>query len=124
MATSPAFKQDIQAMYALAAQCDGLASLVPALCDVLRRNEASLTELTYSYRLAASDTGYRYAFALVQGRFAELEEGRAVDVTVTGLENNLLAVFQRKLNPAAALLLGKIKLNGDKAALLKLAAFL
>ena len=47
-----------------------------------------------------------------------------VDVTVLGTEANLLAVFQRKLNPAAGLLLGQIKVEGSKSALLKLAALL
>ena len=119
-----AFKQDIEAMYALAAGCDSLATLVPALCDVLRRNEDSLADVTYAYRLMANDTGYTCAFSLDHGKFAELSGSDRVDVTVTGTENNLLAVFQRKLNPAAALLLGKIKLNGSKSALMKLASFL
>ena len=118
------FKRDIQAMYALAAQCDSLNALVPALCDVLRRNEESLADVTYAYRLASTDTGYLYAFSLDHGRFAELAQTDPVDVTVAGLETNLLAVFQRKLNPAAALLLGKIKINGSKSALMKLATFL
>ena len=124
MSESLSFKQDIEQLYAFADRCDRLAVLVPALCDVLRRNEVSLAELTYSYRLIASDTGYRYAFALNCGHLSELGESDPVDVTVTGLERNLLAVFQRKLNPAAAMLLGKIKLSGDRSALLKLAAFL
>ena len=124
MPASLSFKQDIEAMYALAEQCDSLTVLMPALCDVLRNNEVSLADLTYSYRLSATDTGYRYAFALDHGRLVEPDESDPVDVTVTGLERNLLAVFKRKLNPAAALLLGKIKLSGDRSALLKLAAFL
>ena len=124
MPTPLSFKKDIEHMYAFADQCDSLAVLLPALCDVLRRNEVSLTDLTYSYRLVASDTGYRFAFALDHGRLVERSDSEPVDVTVTGLERNLLAVFKRKLNPAAALLLGKIKLNGDRDALMKLAAFL
>lgn len=121
---TPAFKQDIEAMYTLAARCDSLAVLVPALYDVLRRNEESLFDVTYTYRLFATDTSYTCAFALDHGRFLELAAGDRVNVTVTGLESNLLAVFQRKLNPAAALLLGKIKINGSKGALMKLASFL
>jgi len=121
---TPAFKQDIDSMNAIAPQCDSLSILIPLLCDVLQRNEESLADITYAYRLESTDTGYRCAFALDQGWFTTLAENDRVDVTVTGLEQNLLAIFQRKLNPAAALLLGKVKINGSKNALLKLASFL
>lgn len=121
---SATFKKDIEAMYVFAAKCEGLAVLVPELCAVLRRNGDSLAEVTYAYRVRATDTGYTYAFALWAGAFAELAATDPVDVTVLGTEANLLAVFQRKLNPAAGLLLGKIKVEGSKSALLKLASFL
>lgn len=118
------FRKDIDAMYALALQCDSLAALVPALCDVLRRNGDSLAGVTYAYRLVATDTGYVCAFSLEDGQFAERSPDDPTDVTVSGPESNLLAVFQRRLNPAAAMLFGKIKVRGSKAALLKLAEFL
>jgi len=119
-----AFQQDIQAMYVFAAQCTSLSMLVPALCEVLRRNENDLADVTYAYRLVASDTGYRFAFRLRNGQFSELTEADNVDVTVTGTEANLLAVFQRKLNPVTGMVLGKIRIQGSKAALIKLASFL
>ena len=119
-----AFKQDIESMYAFAAQCNSLSMLVPALCEMLRRNEDSLADVTYAYRLVASDTGYRFAFRLRNGQFSELTEADAVDVTVSGTEANLLAVFQRKLNPVTGMMLGKIRINGSKAALIKLTSFL
>ncbi|MEA4929059.1 MAG: SCP2 sterol-binding domain-containing protein [Candidatus Limiplasma sp.] len=118
------FKQDIQAMYALADASSSLNALIPTLYATLRRNEASLRGVTYAYRLHASDTGYETAFALTDGRFEERAAGDTVDVTVYGTETNLLHVFQRKLNPAAGLLLGKLKFEGSKGALLKLASFL
>ena len=119
-----AFRQDIDSMYAFAAQCDRLSTLVPALCEVLRRNEDSLADVTYAYRLVASDTGYRFAFRLRNGQFSELGEADPVDVTVSGTEANLLAVFQRKLNPVTGMMLGKIRINGSKTALIKLTSFL
>lgn len=111
-------------MYAFTDQCTGLAQLVPELYGVLGRNGDALTDVTYAYRMHATDTGYTNAFALRGGVFEALGALDAVDVTVLGTEANLLAVFQRKLNPVKALLLGKIKVDGNKAALLKLAAFL
>lgn len=111
-------------MYAFADQCTGLAELVPELYGVLGRNGDALRDITHAYRVRATDTGYTEAFALRSGALDALTAADAVDVTVLGTEANLLAVFQRKLNPVKALLLGKIKVDGNKAALLKLAAFL
>ena len=119
-----AFRQDIRSMYALAARCDTLPALIPSLFATLRRNEDSLTTLTYSYRLSASDTGYECAFRLDRGRFSELAPDAAVDVTVIGREAKLLAIFQRRLSPAKALMLRQIQVKGSREALLKLAEFL
>ena len=118
------FKQKIEQLYAFADTCDRLELLFPALFTVLRDNGGALAGVTNAYRLRATDTGTTSAFALRDGIFAELTSADAVDVTVTGSEKNLLAIFQRKLNPATGLLLGKIKVQGSKAALLKLGAFL
>lgn len=118
------FTKDILAVEAFAAKTDSLAALVPALCAVLARNGGALAELTYAYRMRATDTGYAVAFALRKGVFSELDAAAPVDVTVSGTEANLLAVFQRKLNPAVGLLTKKIHVEGSKTALLKLAAFL
>ena len=118
------FKQKIDALYAFADTCDSLDAFVPALHDVLRNNDGALAGVTDSYRICTTDTGYTSAFALRDGVYAELAPTDAVAVTVQGSEKNLLAVFQRKLNPATGLLLGKIRVQGNKAALLKLASFL
>ncbi|MCE5344605.1 MAG: SCP2 sterol-binding domain-containing protein [Eubacteriales bacterium] len=118
------FRQDIDAMYAQAARCDRLDALVPSLYAVLGRNGKALAGISYAYRLSATDTGYTCAFSLTDGRFAELTKGASVDVTVVGREANLLSVFQRRLNPVAALALRKIRVEGNLTALMKLAAFL
>ena len=119
-----AFKQDIQAMYAQADQATDLAALLPALFDVLKRNRESLAGTTYAYRLTATDTGYACAFALQDGAFASLGAADAVDVTVSGTEANLLAIFQRKLNPLKAILFQKIRVDGSMPALTRLASYL
>ena len=121
---SDTFKQDIDALCRFANQCKSLDALTPELGNVFLRNAGALAEVTYRYRMVGADTGYRFAFALDHGCYAVLTDTDAVDVTVTGAETNLLAIFQRKLNPVNALLFGKLKLNGNKTALVKLADFL
>lgn len=119
-----AFRRDIQSMYTLAEQTDTLSQLIPALYGVLRRNEDSLRGITYTYRLTTVDTGYTCTFALQDGSFSELSPLSPVDVTVSGKETNLLAVFQRKQSATVALMLNKIKVRGSMPALMKLAEFL
>jgi hypothetical protein len=118
------FKKDVDALYAHAARCDRLDALIPALYEVFRRNGKALADIRYAYRLVATDTGLTRAFSLMDGRFAELAADVPVDVTVRGREADLLAVFQRKLNPVLALALRKLRLEGNQAALMKLVAFL
>ena len=117
-------KQEIQQVYTLADSHCSLPALMDAICGVLQRHPQELAHLTHSYRLVSTDTGYTLAFGLTEGVYARLPEGQAVDVEVIGKEQNLLAVFQRKVAPLSALLLGRLKLKGDKSALMKLAEFL
>ena len=119
-----AFEKDIQAMYAMADEGIALNELIEAVLAVLSRHEDELRGITHRYRLSAADTGYQKAFALTDGRVSLLQEGDSTDVTITGPEKNLLLVFQRKLAPLKALVLGKIKVKGDKGALVELAKFL
>ena len=121
---SDTFQNDVEALYALADGCESLAVFMPALGEMLSRNSAALTSVTNAYRLVAADTGYTYAFALRSGIFELLSPTEPADVTVTGKEANLLAVFKRTLNPATALLMKKIRVQGSKAALLKLFALI
>lgn len=119
-----AMKREIAQVYTLADRRGSLPELMEAICAVLQRHPQALAHLTHSYRLVSADTGYTIAFALQAGAFQRLDQQQAVDVEITGKEQNLLAVFQRKTAPLTALLLGKIKLKGDKAALLKLGELL
>ncbi len=118
------FKQDVERMFAEAERCQNLAQLGDALCGMVARNEAAFKDITHSYRFAASDTGTARAFALEDGRYRALDDNAKTDVTVTGTEKNLLAVFQRKISPAGALLFRRIKVSGSMTALMKLAEFL
>lgn len=117
-------RQEIQEVYRLADRQGSLPQLMGAIGAVLQAHPQALAHLTHSYRLVSADTGYTTAFALTAGVFQWLPENQAVDVEISGKEQSLLAVFQRKLPPLKALLLGKIKLKGEKAALLKLGEFL
>jgi hypothetical protein len=119
-----AFGNDIRALHVLAKNCSALSELVPSLYAMLHRNGESLAGISHTYRLTASDTGYACAFALRDGAFSELTPSAPVDVTVNGKETDLLAIFQRRLSPTVALITGKVKLTGSKAALMQLAAFL
>ena len=119
-----AFRRDIQAMYAQAERSDSISQLIPSLYGVLRRNEDSLRGITYAYRLTAVDSGFTCTFALRNGTFSELSALSTVDVTVSGKEANLLAVFQRKQSASVALMMIKIKVRGSMPALMKLAEFL
>ena len=119
-----AMKREIAQVYTLADRRGSLPELMEAICAVLQRHPQALAHLTHSYRLVSTDTGYTTAFALTAGAFQWLPGPQAVDVEISGKEHNLLAVFQRKLDPLKALLLGRIKLKGDKAALLKLGELL
>ena len=119
-----AFEKDIQAMYAMAEEGISLSELMEAVLAVLSRHEEELRGITHRYRLFADDTGYQRAFALTDGCVSLLTESDSTDVTIIGREKNLLLIFQRKLAPVKALLLGRIRVKGDMGALAALAQFL
>ena len=122
--TEPTLRQEIEVLYALAEQGVPLDKLIEFIFSMLPRHEAELSAITNSYRLCAADTNYEAAFSLTNGHFSALGREADTDAVITGKEADLYMVFQRKLSPMAALLRGKIKLRGSKAALVKLAAFL
>lgn len=117
-------KQDIEAVYRMTEVGVSLSRLVEAIGGVLGRHGDELKDITATYRLQSSDTEYVGGFALDWGQYRLLGDQEEADVTVIGKEQDLLAVFQRKLSPMAALLRGKIKVKGNKGALLKLGEFL
>lgn len=117
-------KREIQSLYQAADGGMGLAQLVDGICHTLQKHEDALRGITYSYRLCASDTGYSWGFSLRDGHFAETGEYDEADAVVTGTEENLLAIFRRQISPMSALLRGKIKLKGSKAALIRFSEFL
>lgn len=119
-----AMKRDIEAVYRLAEVGVSLSRLMEAIGGVLARHGDELQDITASYRLQSSDTEYIGGFALERGQYRLLGDQEEAEVTVIGKERDLLAVFQRKLSPMAALLRGKIKVKGNKGALIKLGEFL
>ena len=117
-------RSDVEQWTAQAGSKAGLKEWAEALCEILKRHEEELKELTYSYRLCATDTGYVRAFSLVNGHYIPKTELDEADVIVSGAERDLLAILQRKLSPMSALLRGKIQVKGSKTALIRFAEFL
>jgi len=118
------FQQDLEAMLTQGSGNRNLSQVLDGLIELLKRHEDTFAGVTYRYRLAASDTGVTRGFALEDGRYAPLDESAPVDVTILGKEEHLLAIFNKQLKPAKALLTGKLKVQGSLVALNTLAAFL
>ncbi|MCL1854321.1 MAG: SCP2 sterol-binding domain-containing protein [Clostridia bacterium] len=117
-------REEIRRVYGLAEEEEPLPALMEAICGALSRHGDELCGVTYRYRLHATDTGYEKAFGLRDGVFERLDEQNAVDVTVSGREAHLVQLLRRKMSPLMALALGRVKVRGDRAALLKLGEFL
>lgn len=118
------FQQELHAMLAEGSGSRSLDQVLDGLTALLRRHSSVFTGVTGSYRLTASDSGVNRAFALKDGQYQPLGDADAVDVTIIGKEEHLLAIFNKKLKPAGALLTGKLKVKGSLAALNTLAAYL
>lgn len=117
-------QQDLQALYRRAEDGITLGALTDEICALLAQHTDALRGVNGRYRLMTSDTGYARAFALENGAYRELDCAAPVDVTILGYEADLLRVFRRELSPMGALLRGKIRWQGSKAALMRLAEFL
>ena len=118
------FQEDIHQVYALAEREASLANVMEAILSVLERHEDALGDITHRYYLYAKDTGYGLAFGLQNGILERGISKEAAEVTVIGREVDLLQVMSRRVSPLKALMLGKISVKGEKAALLRLAKFL
>ena len=124
MNEAPSLAQEMAAIYALAEKDPSLPRLLEAIFALLPRHEAELQGLSHSYRLHATDTDYTAAFSLNHGHFSLLSVNAPAEVTLFGKEGDLLLILQHKLSPVTALLLRKVKVQGQQKALLKLAEFL
>lgn len=118
------FQQELEALLAKGSGEMSLAQVLDSLTTLLICHKETFRGVTNSYRLTASDSGISRAFALEDGRYRPLTDSDETDVTITGKEQHLLAIFNKQLKPAAALLTGKLKVKGSLAALNTLAAFL
>lgn len=117
-------QKDLQALYSRAQGGMALSALVDEICSMLARHADTLRGVNGRYRLAASDTGYTRAFALEDGVYRDLDSAGLVDAAILGREDDLLRVFRGELSPMSALFQGKVRVQGSKAALMRLAAFL
>lgn len=119
-----ALRQEIQDILRQADSGMPLAPLLDAVTGALSRHPDALAAITSRYRIQITDANEQRAFALDGGTYRSLADSDPVDVTVQGREDALLRVFRRQLSPMAALLTGKLKVQGDKAALIRFAEFL
>ena len=117
-------KNEIRERYKKADSGETLSGLANGICEVLSRHADAISDVTYSYRICASDTCYTRAFSINRGVLTEMSEMDEADVTVTGTEANLLAVFRRQVSPMSAMLRGKVKVKGSMPALVRFAEFL
>lgn len=117
-------KNEIRELYKKAESGETLAGLVDGICAAISRHPDAIADVVYSYRICASDTCYTRAFSLNHGALTEMTEQDEADVTVTGTEANLLAVFRRQVSPMSAMLRGKVKVKGSMPALVRFAEFL
>lgn len=117
-------QRDIRALYREADGGLGLPALMEGVCAALARHPEALAGISGRYAVLAADIGFTCAFSLNDGVFSPLSPGTAVDVSITGHEADLLAVFRCELAPLPALLRGKIRVRGDKGKLMRFAEFL
>lgn len=117
-------QRDLCALYREAGDGQTLPVLMDGVCAALARHPDALAGITGRYAVLAADTGFTCAFALSSGVFSPLAPDAPVDVSIVGGEADLLAVFRHELAPLKALLGGKVRVRGDRAALLRFAPFL
>jgi len=115
---------DLRALYREAGDGQTLPVLMDGVCAALARHPDALAGITGRYAVLAADTGFACAFALSSGVFSPLAPDAPVDVSIVGGEADLLAVFRHELTPLKALLGGKVRVRGDRAALMRFAPFL
>lgn len=118
------FQQELNAMLEKGSGSLSLAQVLDGLTELIGRHGDTFQKVTNSYRLIATDSGVARAFALENGHYQPLAENEPADVTITGKEQHLLAIFNKQLKPAMALLTGKLKVQGNMGALTTLASYL
>lgn len=119
-----AIKGQVKELLETVQQDADLKQVLDALGNILAAHPEELSDITYSYRFCANDTGLCKAFSLVEGRYYEKTEMDEADCIITAKEQDLMDIILRKQKPLTALLRGKLQLKGSKAALLRFAEFL
>ncbi len=118
------FQQELTAMLEKGSGTLSLSQVLDGLTQLISRHGDTFQSVHNSYRLIASDSGVTRAFALENGQYRPLGDDENADVTITGKEQHLLAIFNKQLKPAMALLTGKLKVQGSMGALTTLASYL
>lgn len=117
-----ALRDDIRALLDGPARTAPLPRVLDDICATLARHPQALRGHNDRYRVRSGTVCT--SFALEDGVLRMLAPDDSVDVTLSGEEADLLRVFRREISPAAAMLRGKLKVQGSMAAVLRLAEFL
>lgn len=103
---------------------DALEQWLDTLPAAAHQHQAAIRDIRGLFRVVTRQ-GRSRDILLAGGSVQVLPCGTdAPTCTITADEGDLLAMLQGRLNPAKALLLGKVKVTGDPKPLLRLAALL
>lgn len=117
-------KEEVRLVRSKAGNAASIAELWDDLEGLFRDHTEELSDASLSLRLAVTDLNRSLALKLEEGRYSPLTEDAPADVTISAKDKDMLAFFSGKLNPAMAVLFGKIKVQGDLKALAPLSRFL
>ena len=98
-------------------------SIATALGDIIAtmsEHSDELKDVTAAYRFCPKESE-AVGVRLTNGVVSPLDDSEAADVTVSGSGEAMLHVLSGTLNPLKAILLGKLKVKGNMALLVKLA---
>lgn len=117
-------QRDLQALYSRAQGNMALSALMDEICSMLARHADTLRGVNGRYRLTASDTGYTCAFALEDGVYRGLDGAAPRGRGHSGPRGRPAARIPGRAVAMSALFQGKVRVQGSKAALMRLAGFL
>lgn len=90
-----------------------LAEIASGLTGLLQDHPEALGAVAGRYRLQTTDTGFHLAFEAAANSFTLLSPADRVDVCVRAPEKELLRLIRGEGDPMRALLLGRLKIQGD-----------
>jgi len=119
-----ALKQTLQELLAQAGGNLSFGEMMECFVKALEQHPEALGALEGRYRMQTNDTGVSVAFELSENGLVLLSEEDKTDAAISGNEADLMAVIRKKLNPMAAMFMGKLKIQGSMQALTKFAQIL